>query len=186
MTGIEPFEKILARQIRDRSILIIVRNAFFKEFLVGSSIDFLLSSLLHPLHILCICHDGEVARQNNCLINVVKKLEKQLRTRNTLIYFECIIQKSRWSHLLKPMQSSLFGVWDSIWANICKTKHVYMMKDSLDQGRKTAKEDQWLLGVTSVLFDIDQGQTIENLYPPNALSPEEQRAVAFHSNSFHT
>lgn len=45
-------------------------------------------------------------------------------------------------------------------------------------------QDQWLLGVASVLFDIDQGQTLEHVYPEDALTPEESKAIAFHSKPF--
>lgn len=42
-----------------------------------------------------------------------------------------------------------------------------------------AGEPQWIVGVCSVLFDVDVGQKVEHLHPPTALSPEEQTDVAF-------
>lgn len=42
-------------------------------------------------------------------------------------------------------------------------------------------DEDWILAISSVRFDIDQGQEVEAVFPPNALSLEEQSAVAFHS-----
>lgn len=39
----------------------------------------------------------------------------------------------------------------------------------------------WALGLASVLFDVDKGQTLRDLWPPDCLSEEEKAAVAFHA-----
>ena len=44
-------------------------------------------------------------------------------------------------------------------------------------------QQSWILGLASVVFDIDQGQTLECLYPEGILSDEESRDVAFNSKS---
>ncbi|GFR44310.1 hypothetical protein Agub_g5433, partial [Astrephomene gubernaculifera] len=40
---------------------------------------------------------------------------------------------------------------------------------------------QWVVGLCSVVFDIDVGQRVEHLVPANCLSTEEKQDVAFHS-----
>ena len=44
----------------------------------------------------------------------------------------------------------------------------------------------WIIGVASVVFDIDQGQTLECLYPEGIITEEEGRDVAFNSESQRT
>ncbi len=44
----------------------------------------------------------------------------------------------------------------------------------------------WIIGVASVVFDIDQGQTLEHLYPAGIINEEEGRDVAFNSKSTKT
>jgi hypothetical protein len=39
----------------------------------------------------------------------------------------------------------------------------------------------WIVGIASVVFDTDEGQRIEHIYTPHALSGEEETDVAFHS-----
>jgi hypothetical protein len=39
----------------------------------------------------------------------------------------------------------------------------------------------WLLGLSSVLFDVDRGQTLQHMWPPECISEHEQAAVAFHA-----
>ncbi|KAK9805887.1 hypothetical protein WJX73_001357 [Symbiochloris irregularis] len=39
----------------------------------------------------------------------------------------------------------------------------------------------WLLGICSVLFDIDVGQKVLDTYPPGALTAEEESDIAFHA-----
>jgi hypothetical protein len=39
----------------------------------------------------------------------------------------------------------------------------------------------WVLGLASVLFDVDKGQTLTDIWPPDVLSEEERAAVAFHA-----
>jgi hypothetical protein len=39
----------------------------------------------------------------------------------------------------------------------------------------------WLIGLASVVFDIDQGQTLEGMYPEGVISQAESRDVAFNS-----
>jgi hypothetical protein len=39
----------------------------------------------------------------------------------------------------------------------------------------------WIIGICSVVFDIDVGQTLQHLHPENCLSEEEQSSVAFHA-----
>ncbi|GIL89700.1 hypothetical protein Vretimale_16639 [Volvox reticuliferus] len=40
---------------------------------------------------------------------------------------------------------------------------------------------QWIVGICSIIFDIDVGQRIEHLVPEGCLSKEEQHDIAFHS-----
>jgi hypothetical protein len=44
-----------------------------------------------------------------------------------------------------------------------------------------ATHAQWVVGIASVVFDVDVGQKVNNLVPEDALSAEEQKAVAFHA-----
>ena len=46
---------------------------------------------------------------------------------------------------------------------------------------ESTEEEGWLVGVCSVVFDIDVGQRIEYLYPPDTLRAGEDSDVAFHS-----
>ena len=39
----------------------------------------------------------------------------------------------------------------------------------------------WLIGICSVLFDIDVGQKVLDIYPPGALGEDEASDVAFHA-----
>lgn len=39
----------------------------------------------------------------------------------------------------------------------------------------------WILGVASVVFDTDEGQKVEYIYPWDALSKAEEHDVAFHA-----
>jgi hypothetical protein len=38
-----------------------------------------------------------------------------------------------------------------------------------------------VLGLCSVIFDVDKGQTLQDLWPPDCLSEEDKAAVAFHA-----
>lgn len=38
-----------------------------------------------------------------------------------------------------------------------------------------------IIAVCSVIFDLDKGQTIEDIYPPGSLSEGECQRVAFHA-----
>ncbi|KAG2431226.1 hypothetical protein HXX76_009754 [Chlamydomonas incerta] len=40
---------------------------------------------------------------------------------------------------------------------------------------------QWIVGICSIVFDIDVGQRVEHSVPAGCLSPEEKQDVAFHS-----
>lgn len=42
----------------------------------------------------------------------------------------------------------------------------------------------WIIGLASVVFDIDQGQTLDWLYPEGIITEEESRDVAFNSELF--
>lgn len=39
----------------------------------------------------------------------------------------------------------------------------------------------WIVAICSVVFDLDVGQQLESVYPPDALSEPTASAVAFHS-----
>lgn len=39
----------------------------------------------------------------------------------------------------------------------------------------------WIVGIASVVFDTDEGQKVEYIYPWNALSKAEEHDVAFHA-----
>jgi len=43
----------------------------------------------------------------------------------------------------------------------------------------------WILGICSIIFDIDEGQKLEECFPHNALSDDEANEVAFHSFPVH-
>lgn len=45
---------------------------------------------------------------------------------------------------------------------------------------REAVQQEWIVGVASVIFDIDQGQRVESLHPAGILSTAEERDVAFH------
>jgi hypothetical protein len=38
-----------------------------------------------------------------------------------------------------------------------------------------------VLGLCSVIFDVDKGQTLQDLWPLDCLSEEDKAAVAFHA-----
>ena len=40
---------------------------------------------------------------------------------------------------------------------------------------------QWVHAICSVVFDIDEGQRLEECFPENALTDQEANDVAFHS-----
>ena len=40
---------------------------------------------------------------------------------------------------------------------------------------------QWVHAICSVVFDIDEGQKLEQCFPENALTAEEANDIAFHS-----
>lgn len=42
-------------------------------------------------------------------------------------------------------------------------------------------DSEWLIGLCSVIFDIDEGQKVLETYPPGLLSPDEATNVAFHA-----
>lgn len=42
-------------------------------------------------------------------------------------------------------------------------------------------ETDWLICICSVIFDIDEGQKILEIYPPGAVAPAEASDVAFHA-----
>ena len=44
---------------------------------------------------------------------------------------------------------------------------------------------QWVHAICSVVFDIDEGQKLEQCFPENALTDEEANDVAFHSFPVH-
>jgi hypothetical protein len=48
-------------------------------------------------------------------------------------------------------------------------------------GRDAHANNGWILGVCSVVFDIDEGQKLEDCFPQNALSEDEANDIAFHS-----
>eukprot|EP00955_Chlamydomonas_euryale_P062044 358277-Chlamydomonas_euryale.AAC.5 len=48
-------------------------------------------------------------------------------------------------------------------------------------GSSSATPRAWLVGLASVLFDVDVGPKVEALVPPGCLSAEERQAVAFHA-----
>ena len=45
----------------------------------------------------------------------------------------------------------------------------------------SGSKQPWVLGVCSVVFDVDVGQTVEHLVPEGILSKEEMTDLAFHS-----
>lgn len=45
---------------------------------------------------------------------------------------------------------------------------------------KDATGAQWVHAICSVVFDIDEGQKLEQCFPENALKEEEANDVAFH------
>lgn len=47
--------------------------------------------------------------------------------------------------------------------------------------RESGPSTPWVIGICSVLFDIDKGQTLQHLHPVDCISDEEQASVAFHS-----
>jgi len=50
-----------------------------------------------------------------------------------------------------------------------------------ESGQDEEEQQAWLIGLASVVFDIDQGQTLEDLYPEGVISEAEGRDVAFNS-----
>ncbi len=48
-------------------------------------------------------------------------------------------------------------------------------------GRSDDPKNAWILGVCSVVFDIDEGQKMEDCFPQNAISEDEANDIAFHS-----
>ena len=55
------------------------------------------------------------------------------------------------------------------------------MSDGDADNGPSAVSQSWIIGVASVVFDIDQGQTLECLYPEGIITEEEGRDVAFNS-----
>lgn len=47
--------------------------------------------------------------------------------------------------------------------------------------REDEATNGWILGICSIIFDIDEGQKLEECFPHNALSDDEANDVAFHS-----
>lgn len=50
-----------------------------------------------------------------------------------------------------------------------------------ESGQDEEERQAWLIGLASVVFDIDQGQTLEGQYPQGVISEAEGRDVAFNS-----
>ena len=48
-------------------------------------------------------------------------------------------------------------------------------------GSDNSAGNDWILGICSVVFDLLEGQKLEDCFPQNALSEEEANDVAFHS-----
>lgn len=48
-------------------------------------------------------------------------------------------------------------------------------------GSDNSAGNDWILGICSVVFDLLQGQKLEDCFPQNALSEDEANDVAFHS-----
>ena len=46
---------------------------------------------------------------------------------------------------------------------------------------KDSQGAQWVHAICSVVFDIDEGQRLEECFPENALTEQEANDVAFHS-----
>ena len=46
---------------------------------------------------------------------------------------------------------------------------------------KDSQSAQWVYAICSVVFDIDEGQRLEECFPENALTEQEANDVAFHS-----
>lgn len=44
----------------------------------------------------------------------------------------------------------------------------------------------WIIGLASIVFDIDLGQTLESLCPEGIITEEEARDVAFNSEPTHS
>ena len=52
-----------------------------------------------------------------------------------------------------------------------------------ESDEEAGERQAWLVAVASVVFDIDQGQTLEGLFPEGAISEAEGRDIAFNSES---
>lgn len=50
---------------------------------------------------------------------------------------------------------------------------------------KDSSGARWVHAICSVVFDIDEGQKLEQCFPENALTDEEANDVAFHSFPVH-
>lgn len=44
-----------------------------------------------------------------------------------------------------------------------------------------SSQSEWVVGIASVVFDLDVGQQLECVYPANALMEPTASAVAFHA-----
>jgi hypothetical protein len=44
-----------------------------------------------------------------------------------------------------------------------------------------SSHSSWIVGIATVVFDVDVGQKVNNLVPEDALSAAEHKAVAFHA-----
>ena len=54
-----------------------------------------------------------------------------------------------------------------------------------DLAEDSHAQQSWIIGLASVVFDIDQGQTLECLHPEGVITEEESRDIAFNSESSH-
>lgn len=49
------------------------------------------------------------------------------------------------------------------------------------QGGSPSQRRQWLVGIATVVFDLDLGQQMDNLHPPGVLHDTEREAIEYSS-----